>query len=64
MDFSLIVRLRMAELGMNASELARLMGYSPQYINDLINRKKGRWNEETMNKACQALNLKIDFNRN
>jgi len=35
------------------------MGYSPQYITDLLAGHR-RWNETTMDKACQVLGIKIE----
>lgn len=60
MDFSRIVKQRMAELSVTNSELARRSGYSPQYISDLLSGDK-RWNETTMNKVCEALGIEVRF---
>lgn len=58
MGFSKAVKHALAEKDMNPSELARIIGYSPQYVHSLIKGDK-RWNEEAMAKACDALGLKI-----
>lgn len=63
MSFSKMVKQVMSLKKINASDLARKMGYSPQYISDLLACKK-RWNETTMEKACDALSISIRyFNR-
>lgn len=46
------------ERGLNPSELAHLIGCSPQYIHNLLNGSR-RWNEETLNKVCGALDLEV-----
>lgn len=59
MNFSDAVKKSMAAQGIRPNELARKMGYSPQYITDLLAGHR-RWNETTMGKACQALGMKIE----
>ena len=58
MEFSKKVKQAMAIKKINASELARQMGYSPKHVLDLLASKR-RWNEETMAKACNVLNIKV-----
>jgi DNA-binding Xre family transcriptional regulator len=58
MGFSSKVKSVLVEKEMNPSELARQVGYSPQYIHDLLKGDK-RWNEETMSKVCDVLGLDI-----
>lgn len=58
MNFTNAVKKSMADQGIRSGELARRMGYSPQYITDLLAGHR-RWNETTMDKACQALGMKI-----
>jgi transcriptional regulator with XRE-family HTH domain len=60
MNFSRTVKQVMSRKNINASDLARKMGYSPQYISDLLACKK-RWNETTMEKACDALGISIGY---
>ncbi|HHY27180.1 MAG TPA: helix-turn-helix transcriptional regulator [Desulfitobacterium dehalogenans] len=60
MNFSDQVKSTLNHLGVSPAELARKMGYTPQYISDLLSEKR-RWNEDTMAKACQALGIKIAF---
>ncbi|NMP10591.1 helix-turn-helix domain-containing protein [Paenibacillus polymyxa] len=46
------------EKGLNPSDLAHLVGCSPQYMHNLLNGSR-RWNETTLRKACDALGLEI-----
>jgi len=46
------------EKEMTASDLARMIGYSPQYIHNLLDGNR-RWNETTIEKTCQALGLEL-----
>lgn len=59
MNFTDIAKKSMEAQGIKPSELARKMGYSPQYITDLLAGHR-RWNETTMDKACQVLGIKIE----
>lgn len=59
MNFTDAVKRSMADQGIRPGALARKMGYSPQYIADLLAGHR-RWNETTMDKACQALGIKIE----
>lgn len=60
MDFSNIVKDILSRNGMKNAELARKTGYSPQYISDLISGDR-RWNEDSMNRVCEALNIEVNF---
>ncbi|MDH7577153.1 MAG: helix-turn-helix transcriptional regulator [Bacillota bacterium] len=60
MNFTQTVKELMGLQNINASNLAKKMGYSPQYISDLLAGKK-RWNETTMSKACNVLGIKVKF---
>lgn len=60
MNFTQTVKELMGLQNINASNLAKKMGYSPQYISDLLAGKK-RWNETTMSKACDVLGIKVKF---
>jgi len=42
------------------SDLARMTGYTPQYVIDLLKGNR-RWNETTLTAACDALGLKIEI---
>lgn len=57
-NFSEQINQILRERGLTPSDLARMTGYSPQYIIDLLKNNR-RWNETTINKACKALNLEI-----
>jgi len=60
MDFSKIILSRAREIDMSLSDLARHIGISPQHMSNLVKGRK-RWNETTMTRACEALDLKMDF---
>lgn len=60
MNFSEVVKNALAVKGIKNSELARSTGYSPQYISDLISGDR-RWNEESINKVCEVLEIKVTF---
>jgi transcriptional regulator with XRE-family HTH domain len=62
MNFTKIVKARMKELDVNMTVLAGRMGYSINYISDLLKGDR-RWNETTMAKACAALKLEARFIR-
>lgn len=55
-NFNKVVLQHMSDKGINKTKLAQEMGYSVQYISALLSGKK-RWNEETINKACDVLGL-------
>ncbi|MEJ8546596.1 helix-turn-helix domain-containing protein [Brevibacillus borstelensis] len=44
------------------SDLARMTGYTPQYIHEILSGKK-RWNETTIQKTCEALGLEISVTK-
>ncbi|USK46312.1 helix-turn-helix domain-containing protein [Cytobacillus oceanisediminis] len=60
MNFSGVVKEALAQKKMKNVELARLTGYSPQYMSDLISGER-RWNEEIIDKVCVALNIDIKY---
>jgi hypothetical protein len=60
LNFTATVKARMALLKVRPIELARMTGYSAQYISELLLGRK-RWNETTMNKVCSALNMRAFF---
>lgn len=42
--------------------LAEKMGFSIQYVYKLLDQDSNkRWNEDSINKACEALGLEIQF---
>jgi len=58
-NFTNAIKKSMEVQGIRPGELAKKMGYSSQYITDLLAGHR-RWNETTINKACQALGIKIE----
>jgi ribosome-binding protein aMBF1 (putative translation factor) len=56
--FSDAIKEALRNKGMNYSQLAQKMDYSVQYISDLLAGKK-RWNETTITKACEVLELEF-----
>jgi transcriptional regulator with XRE-family HTH domain len=60
LDFSNTVKEIMKSRGIKGVELARATGYSAAYISELLAGEK-RWNEESINRVCEALELKINI---
>lgn len=60
MDFSKVVKHALIEQNLKPTDLARMTGYTPQHIYDLL-RGDRRWNEVTMKKACKALGIEIKY---
>lgn len=60
MNFSEAVKKKMSLENIRNSELARITGYSSQYISDLLSGER-RWNEDTINKVCGALGIEIKY---
>lgn len=60
MDFSKVVKHALIEQNLKPTDLARMTGYTPQHIYDLL-RGDRRWNEVTMKKACDALGIEIQY---
>lgn len=60
MSFSInnIIKHALVDNDMNTSDLARKTGYSVMYMSNLLNGKR-RWNEESMQKVCDVLELEI-----
>ena len=58
LDFSATVREKLKQNSMSSAGLAKKMGYTPQYLSDLLSGDR-RWNEVTMAKACEALGLEL-----
>jgi len=57
-NFSAVVKRILKEKDLTASDLARMIGYTPQYIHDLLAGNR-RWNETTINKTCEALGIEV-----
>lgn len=60
MKFSEAVKTALIKTGMKRADLARKTGYSYQHIHDLLSGDR-RWNEDSINKVCDALDLKIEI---
>lgn len=60
MNFRDTVTELLKERGIKPAALAKQCGLTPQYMYDLL-RGRRRWNEKTMNKVCQALNLQLEI---
>lgn len=59
MDIKDAVKKRMAEKGVKVSDLARMTGYTPRHIYDLLSGG-ARWNETTISKIFGVLDLQLD----
>lgn len=60
MKFSDVVKLASVKKDVKPAELARRTGYSAQHISDLLSGTR-RWNEDSINKVCSALGIKIQY---
>ncbi|WP_025852910.1 helix-turn-helix domain-containing protein [Paenibacillus ehimensis] len=60
MNFTKAVLAAMTAKGLKKSELARATGYTYQHIYDLLSGER-RWNEDSINKVCEALGIKIEI---
>lgn len=60
MNFSEIVKNVLKQRNDTITMLAEQMGYSVQYVSDLLSGRR-RWNETTMNKACEVLGIKVNY---
>ncbi|WZX99597.1 helix-turn-helix transcriptional regulator [Bacillus sp. FSL W7-1360] len=60
MNFTPTVKTAMKNAGLKKSDLARMTGYSYQYIRDLL-RGDRRWNEDTIERVSGALGIKVDY---
>jgi transcriptional regulator with XRE-family HTH domain len=59
-NFSEIVKNVLKQRNDTITMLAEQMGYSVQYVSDLLSGRR-RWNETTMNKACEVLGIKVNY---
>ena len=59
-DFGNMIKKVVSKGALKNAELAKMTGYTPQYISDLLSGKR-RWNESTIDKVCQALEITINF---
>lgn len=58
MNFTEAVRQAMEKSNLKKSDIAKGTGYSHQYISDLLGGDR-RWNEDSINKVCEVLGIKI-----
>ena len=58
MNFTEPVKNEMRRKNTQTTQLAEMMGCSISYVSDLLCGRK-RWNQDTINKACEALDLEI-----
>jgi gp16 family phage-associated protein len=60
--FSTVVKKALKQGGISVSAFAKQMGFSDKYVYDLLSkRNKTRWNEDSINKACEILGIEIQF---
>jgi plasmid maintenance system antidote protein VapI len=50
----------LVEKNLKPSWLAHKMQVSRTYVYDLLNEKR-RWNEEMIDRACEALSISVEF---
>jgi hypothetical protein len=61
-NFSEVVKNELKKQGKSVATFAEEMGFSLQYTYNLINRKGDkRWNEDSIQKACEVLDIAIQF---
>ncbi|MGN7470378.1 helix-turn-helix domain-containing protein [Brevibacillus sp. SAFN-007a] len=60
MSFTEAIKGALKNKELTPSDLARMTGYTPQYIHEILSGKK-RWNETTIYRACEALDLEIEI---
>lgn len=61
-NFSEIVKKTLANKKIDIQSFAVEMGFSVQYIYDLLSGRNGRrWNSDSMNKACSVLGIEVRF---
>ncbi|WP_312337171.1 helix-turn-helix domain-containing protein [Anaerospora hongkongensis] len=60
--FSEVVKAELKKQGMDVSTFAEKMGFSTQYIYDLLSGRNGRrWNADSIEKACEILDIEVKF---
>jgi transcriptional regulator with XRE-family HTH domain len=62
MKISEKIKQALVNEGLSSADFARSIGYTPQYVSDLLSGKR-RWNETTITKACDVLGMEIVFTR-
>ncbi|OAB48503.1 helix-turn-helix domain-containing protein [Paenibacillus antarcticus] len=63
MNISDTIKKVLKDKKLNPSDLARMIGYTPQYVHNLLDGNR-RWNETTIDKTCFALGLGLEFTTN
>lgn len=58
MSLSQTIKKVMMAKGISPTDVAKRTGYTPQYLHSLLDGNR-RWNETTLTKACDALELEI-----
>ena len=58
MNFTEPVKKEMRRKNTQITQLAQMMGCSTSYVSDILTGRK-RWNQDTIDKACEALDLEI-----
>lgn len=60
--FSEVVKAELKKQGMEVSIFAEKMDFSIQYVYDLLSGRNGRrWNADSIEKACEILDLEVKF---
>lgn len=63
-NFSEVIRNELMRQKMSVATFAKKMEFSIQYTYNLINRKGDkRWNEDSMQRACEVLGIEIKFDK-
>ena len=60
-DFSDVVMDELYKRKKTIAAFAGEMKVSYQYMWRLLKKRKGRWNEDSMKKACETLGIEIKF---
>ena len=61
-EFSNVVKAELVNQEVAIQEFAGKMGFSVQYIYDLLSERNGsRWNSNSIKKACEILGIEIQF---
>lgn len=61
-DFNALVIEILSENTMSRKELASKIGYSEQYLSNLLNNVR-RWNDDLINKVCEVFGISIEFKK-
>jgi hypothetical protein len=62
-NFSEVVKCVLVSKSIDIPTFAEKMGFSVQYIYDLLSGRNGRrWNSDSIERACNFLGIEIQFN--